>query len=119
MKVVDDLFLSLNDGNMSMIALLDFSLAFDTIDHSILVHCLHTDCGFTYAVLQWFSSYLTVRTQYLSLSDHCSTFAPVCILSLCLSLLILTITHHSSSDDLQFQFSAFDNISKLLHFMHS
>ena len=28
-------------------------------DHPILVHRLHTDFGFTDAVLQWFSSYLT------------------------------------------------------------
>ena len=26
---------------------------------------------------QWFSSYLTDRTTYVSLSDHCSAFAPV------------------------------------------
>ena len=57
--------------------LLDFSSAFDTIDHSILVHRLHTDFGFTDAVLQWFSSYLTDRTHYVSLSNHCSAFAPV------------------------------------------
>ena len=30
-----------------MLALLDFSSAFDTIDHSILVHRMHTDFGFT------------------------------------------------------------------------
>ena len=57
-KVVDDLFLSLNNGNIYVIALLHFSSAFDTIDHPILVHRLHTDFGFTDAVLQWFSSYL-------------------------------------------------------------
>ena len=28
-------------------------------------------------VLQWFSSYLTDRTQYVSLCNHCSDFAPV------------------------------------------
>ena len=65
-KVVNDLFLSLNKGNISVLALLDFSSAFDTIDHPILVHGLHTDFGFTDTVLQWFSSYLTDRTHYVS-----------------------------------------------------
>ena len=50
-KVVDDLFLSRNKGNISVLALPDFFSAFDTIDHSILVHRLHTDFGFTDAVL--------------------------------------------------------------------
>ena len=67
LKVVNDLFL----------ALLDFSSAFDTIDHTILVHRLHTVFGFTDTVLQWFSSYLTDRTHYVSLSNHCSAFAHV------------------------------------------
>ena len=79
LKVVNDLFLSLNKGNMSVLALLDFSSAFDTIDHTILVHRLHTDFGFTDTVLQWFSSYLTDRTQYVSLCNHCSDF-PSCTL---------------------------------------
>ena len=55
-----------------MLALLDASSAFDTSDHSSLVHSLNTDFGFTDGVLQWFSSYLTDRTQYISLSNHCS-----------------------------------------------
>ena len=37
LKVVNDLFLSLSKGNISVLALLDFSSAFDTIDHHILV----------------------------------------------------------------------------------
>ena len=53
------------------------SSAFDTIDHTILIHRLHTDFGFTDTVLQWFSSYLTDRTHYVSLSNHCSALAPV------------------------------------------
>ena len=65
MKVVTDLFLSLNKDNNSVIALLDFSSAFDTIDHPILVHHLHTDFGFTDTILQWFSSY----QQYLRLDN--------------------------------------------------
>ena len=77
LKVVNDLFLSLNKGNISVLALLDFSSAFDTIDHTILVHRLHTDFGFADTVLQWFSSYLTDRMHYVSLCNHCSDFAPV------------------------------------------
>ena len=76
LKVVNDLFLSLIKGNMSVLALLDSSSAFFTIDHPILVHRLHTNFGFTDTVLQWFSSYLTDRTNYVSLSNHCSAFAP-------------------------------------------
>ena len=77
LKVVNDLFLSPNKGSISVLALLDFSSTFDTIDHSIHVHHLHTDFGFTDAVLQWFSSYLTDRTQYISVCNHCSAVAPV------------------------------------------
>ena len=72
-----NIVISLNKGNISVLALLDFSSAFDTIDHTILVHRLHTDFGFTDTVLQWFSSYLTDRTHYVSLCNHCSDFAPV------------------------------------------
>ena len=74
--VVNDLFLSPNKGSISVLALIDFSMAFDTIDHPILVHRLHTDLGFTDSALQWFSSYLTDRTHYISLSNHCPVLAP-------------------------------------------
>ena len=67
LKVVNNLFHSLNKGNISVLALYDFSSAFDTIDHSILVHRLHTDIGFTDTVLQLYSSYLTDRTNYVLL----------------------------------------------------
>ena len=107
--VVNDLFLSLSRGNISVLALLDFSSAFDTIDHPILVQRLHTDFGFTDTVLQWLSSYLSDRAHYVSLSNHCSAFAHVHssvpqgsvlgpilftgILSLCLPLLTHTLSY--------------------------
>ena len=53
------------------------SSAFDTIDQPILVHRLHTAFGFTDTVLQWFSSYLTDRTHYISISNYCSAFDTV------------------------------------------
>ena len=137
LKVVNHLFLSLNKGNISVLALLDFSSAFDTIDHTILVHRLHTDFGLTDTVLQWFSSYLTDRTHYVSLCNHCSAFAPVhsgvpqcSVLGPILFTMYIkplsaiidshSIIHHSFADDLQLQMSAPpDRISELLHSMQS
>ena len=131
LKVVNDLFLSLNKGNISVLALLDFSSAFDTIDHPILVHRLHTDFGFTDTVLQWFSSYLTdlyliiallllLYTQVFLRVQFLALFFSTCMLSLCLPLLTHTILYHSFSDDLQLQMSAPpDRISELLHSMQS
>ena len=108
LKVVNDLFRCLNKGNISVLALHDFSSAFDTIDHTILVHSLHSDFGFTDTVLQWFSSYLTDRTTtslnviialilllytqvFLRVQFLALCFSP-CILSLCLPLLTHTLS---------------------------
>ena len=75
MIVVNDLFS--NIGGISMLTMLDFSSAFDTIDHSNLVHRRLTDFVFTDTVLQWFSSYLTDRMNYVSLSNHYFVLTPV------------------------------------------
>ena len=122
MNVVNDMFLSLIEGTISVLALLDFSSTFDTINHSILVHRTNTDFGFNDSVLQWFSSYLTDLTQYVSSSNHCSAFAPVhsgvaqfkvfgpihfsMCTSVCLPITTHTIMHHSFADDLQMQMCA-------------
>ena len=89
MKVANDLYLTLSKGNIYVLALLYFSSSFDTIDHYILVHRLHTDFEFTDAVLQWFSSYLTERIHYVSLYNHCSAFAPVHLVFLRVQFLAL------------------------------
>ena len=137
LKVVNDLFLSLNKGNISVIALLDFSSAFDTIDHTILVHRFHTDIEFTDTVLQWFSSYLTNRTHYISLFNHCSALAPVhsgapqgsflCLMHFIMQIEPLSaiidshsIIHHSFADHLQLHMSAPSaRIFELIHSMQS
>ena len=137
LKVANDLFPSLNKGNISVLALLDFSSAFNTIDYPILAHRLHADFGSTDAVLQWSSSYVTDHTHYVYLSNHCSAFAPVhsCVpqgsvlgtmlLTMYIKPLYATtdshsIILHSFADDLQLQMSTPpDRISERLHSMQS
>ena len=120
-----------------MLALFELSSALDTIDHTILVHRLHTDIGFTDAVLQWFSAYQTDRTHYVSLSNHCSAFTPVhsgvpqgSVLAHMLFTMYIkplsaiidthSIMHHSFADALQLQISApSGRTSELLHPMQS
>ena len=137
LTVVDDLFFSLNKGNISVLDLLDFSSAFDTIDHPILVHRLLPYFVFADAIRQWFSSHLTYRTHYISLSSHCSAFAPAhsgvpqgSVLGHMLFTMYIkhlsaiidshSIIHHSFADDLQLLMSAPpDGISELLHSMQS
>ena len=136
-KVANDLFLSHNKGNISVLVLLDFSSAFDTIDHSIPIYRLHTVLGFTDTVLQWFSSYLTDRTHYFSLSNHCSDIAcvhsgvphgsvpgPILVTMYIKTLSAIidsnSIMQHSFADDSQLQMSAApDGISELLHTIQS
>ena len=40
LKVMNDLLRSLDHGNVFVLTLLDLSAAFDTIDRTILLHCL-------------------------------------------------------------------------------
>ena len=53
------------------------NLCYSFLDKSIFAHPLHTDFGFTNSVLHWLSSYLTNRTQYVSLPNHCSAISHV------------------------------------------
>ena len=47
----------------------DLSAAFDTVDHSILLRHMEISFGIRGAALEWFSSYLTGRSQQVSVHN--------------------------------------------------
>ena len=72
LRVVNDLLQAPDSGHLSILSPLDLSAAFDTIDHDILIRRLHTTFGCSGTVLDWFTSYLSFRTQSVFVG-HTST----------------------------------------------
>ena len=48
---------------------LDFSVAFDTVDHNILIRRLKTEYGVEGVALNWFKSYLSNRSYKVKVND--------------------------------------------------
>ena len=68
--VLNDLLTASDDGQVSLLTLLDLSAAFDTIDHSILLHRLEHAYGIQKSPLSFFWSCLTERQQVVSISGY-------------------------------------------------
>ena len=69
----DTLLKSLNNRQVSMLVLLlDFSKAFDTVDHNILLAKL-AHYGIRGPALGWLKSYLSDRKQYVPVNNSDST----------------------------------------------
>ncbi len=68
-RVTNDLLMTADAGSPSLLILLDLSSAFDTVDHNILLHRLHSTIGLSDSVHNWFSSYLSGRTEHVALGE--------------------------------------------------
>ena len=137
LKIVNDLLLSLDSQNVSLLTMLDLSAAFDTIDHEVLLHRLRNDFGIHGSALSWFESYITTRTQYIAVNGHRSEPTTISfgvpqgsVLGPILFVLYTTpladiisrhsILHHSYADDSQLQKSASpEKIPDLINDMQS
>ena len=61
LKILDDVYSSIDAKQTTCLAALDLSAAFDTIDHETLIRRLRSSFGVEDESLSWISSYLTDR----------------------------------------------------------
>ena len=73
LKIQNDLLSALDKNHSAFLVLLDLSAAFDTVDHHILLDRLSAHFGINGTALKWFHSYLTDRTQLVSISGILGT----------------------------------------------
>lgn len=71
LKITNDITKAIDQSRVTFAVLLDFSKAFDTIDHELLIAklCYY---GMSSQVIQWFQNYLSHRTQCVKLHQQYS-----------------------------------------------
>ena len=67
----------IDGGNNAILVLLDLSAAFDTLDHTLLLQRLHAEIGLDGSALDWFSSYLSCRSQQVLVGHALSAETPL------------------------------------------
>jgi len=77
LRVLSDILLAIDAGDLSALVLLDLSTAFDAVDHNILLRQLEHTYQLGGVALEWFRSYLVGRRQHVRTSS--STSAPAFI----------------------------------------
>ncbi|GFR98484.1 reverse transcriptase [Elysia marginata] len=70
MRIANDILMEIDARNVCILALLDLSVAFDTMDHEILLKRLEITFGVTGSALSWFCSYIADRAQKVSLKGE-------------------------------------------------
>lgn len=71
-ELTDRIMEALDKQHIAVSIFMDLSKAFDTLDHSILLSKLKF-YGITGTALEWFTSYLSNRKQYVEIEGVCST----------------------------------------------
>ncbi|XP_045477886.1 uncharacterized protein LOC123683034 [Harmonia axyridis] len=74
--ITDDIFRATDNGKSTLLVLLDYSRAFDTLDRSILLAALHY-IGLGESAVAFFSSYFDGRTQRVMIDGVLSEELPV------------------------------------------
>ena len=68
LKISNDIIQSLDVKHCTILASLDLSAAFDTVDHKVFLHKLYNEFGIEDEALNWFRSYLDNRKHRVSIN---------------------------------------------------
>ena len=71
LKITDDILDSIDDSDVTLMIFLDFSKAFDTVNHRILIEKLKI-LGFQNNTCEWINSYLSNRYQRVVVGEDAS-----------------------------------------------
>jgi len=123
---------AMDNQKVSILALLDLSAAFDTVDHKALLKQLKDRCGVQKDALQWFDSYLSKRSQMVKLNEvlsksvslNCglsqrSVLGPllslICTLPLGDIVQSMALQYHLYADDTQIYMSCVPNNTDVVY----
>ena len=73
---VNDLMKAKRKSNLSLAIFCDYSKAFDTLSHEILIGKMKK-LGFNFETIKWFQSYLSGRVQYVDVNGTLSDESPL------------------------------------------
>ena len=76
LNILDDILRAHDNNRVTVLVLLDFTKAFDTINHDLLLSKLRY-FGLSGSAIELIHSFLDGRSQYVSLSDNCSSIMHV------------------------------------------
>ena len=76
LKIITDIINSLDQNDITILTLLDYSKAFDTVNHELLLAKLK-HFGFMDQTLQWFKSYLSDRNHSVTYNNQMSSWLTV------------------------------------------
>ena len=76
LKLCEDIYDIIDDSEITLLILLDFSKAFDTVNHKLLIAKLEI-LGFEKCTLDWILSYLSGRSQMVKTNTENSNWSPI------------------------------------------
>ena len=71
-KVQSDILLNMDQQKVTQLVLIDFSPAFDTVDHDILLNIMNGSFGVSSTALNWFSFHRQSRSQRIVINGTAS-----------------------------------------------
>lgn len=76
LRLTDDIICATDQNKLTAVVLLDYSKAFDVVNHQMLLSILHF-VGCSQSAIKMFKSFLLNRSQCVRLAGKCSTSIPI------------------------------------------